>query len=178
MVQSLELLLDESLDAAVRREWQILLDADLPSQARHTGESNRPHVTLAVADEMEGLDARIADEYLAVEFPIRLGAYVLFRGKHITLARAVVPSRKLLDLHSRAATILGDADGNRSHTQPGKWSPHVTLARRMTRVELAEALVRLDSAQPDLVGHTVALRRWDGDGKREWLATRPGHQNL
>nr|WP_296773375.1 2'-5' RNA ligase family protein [Rhodococcus sp. (in: high G+C Gram-positive bacteria)] len=168
MVQSLELLLDDTLDAAVRREWQLLLDADLPSQGRHTGASNRPHITLAVADEMDVFDTRIDDEYLRVGMPIRLGAFVVFRGKHATLARLVVPSRQLVDLQARASELVGDADGSRSHTAPGKWTPHVTIARRLTRVELAEALLRLDSVQPDLVGTTSGLRRWDGEGKREW----------
>lgn len=168
MVQSLELLLDDTLDAAVRREWQLLLDADLPSQGRHTGASNRPHITLAVADEMDEFDNRIYDEYLRVGMPIRLGAFVVFRGKHATLARLVVPSRQLVDLQARTSELVGDADGSRSHTAPGKWTPHVTIARRLTRVELAEAFLRLDSVQPDLVGTTSALRRWDGEGKREW----------
>ncbi|MDJ0393177.1 2'-5' RNA ligase family protein [Rhodococcus sp. G-MC3] len=169
MVQSLELILDDTLDAAVRREWQLLLDSDLPSQGRHTGVSNRPHITLSVADEMDEFDARIDDEYLRIGMPVRLGAFVVFRGKHATLARLVVPSRQLVDLHARAFELVGDADGSRSHTAPGKWTPHVTIARRMTRVELAEALLRLDSVQPDLVGTTSALRRWDGEGKREWI---------
>lgn len=178
MVQSLELILEDSLDAAVRREWQILVDADLPSQGRHTGSSNRPHITLSVADELDELDARVADEYLRVGLPVRLGAFVIFRGKHITLARTVVPSRALVDLHTRVSVLVGDADGVRSHTTPGKWTPHVTIARRMTRVELAEAVVRLDSVQPDLVGSTSALRRWDGDAKREWVVARALRQNL
>lgn len=178
MVQSLELLLDDTLDADVRREWQMLVDADLPSQARHTGASNRPHITLAVADELEDLDSRIDNEYLASEFPVRLGAFVVFRGKRATLARLVVPSRKLLDLHSRIGHLVGDAEGVRSHTAAGKWTPHVTLARRLTRVELTEALLRLDAVQPDLLGSTSALRRWDGEEKREWLVARRGHQNL
>lgn len=169
MVQSLELLLDDTLDAAVRREWQLLLEADLPSQGRHKGISNRPHITLSVADEMNEFDTRVHDEYLMVDMPVRLGAFVVFRGRHATLARLVVPSRRLIDLHARASEVVGDADGSRSHTAPGKWTPHVTLARRMTRVELAEALLRLDSAQPDLVGTTSALRRWDGEDKREWI---------
>mgnify|MGYP000157915916 CR=1 FL=1 len=48
MVQSAELLLDSGLDTAVRREWAALSDAGLPSQNRHRGESNRPHITVSV----------------------------------------------------------------------------------------------------------------------------------
>ncbi|AYJ49917.1 2'-5' RNA ligase family protein [Rhodococcus sp. P1Y] len=169
MVQSLELLLDDSLDVAVRREWQLLIDADLPSQGRHTGESNRPHITLSVADDFEMLDARIEQEFLRVRFPVRLGAFVVFRGKHTTLARLVVPSKELLTLHARVSELAEDSGGYRSHTTSGKWTPHVTLARRLTRVELAEAFLRLHACPSDLVGETSALRRWDGEDKREWL---------
>ena len=49
MVQSVELLLDDRLDQAVREEWARLLDVGLASQARNRSESNRPHITLAVA---------------------------------------------------------------------------------------------------------------------------------
>lgn len=169
MVQSLELLLEESLDADVRREWQLLVDADLPSQGRHSSESNRPHITLSVADDFETLDSRIDDEFLLARFAVRLGAFVIFRGKTSTLARLVVPSRELLSLHGRASELAEGAEGRRSHTTPGKWTPHVTLARRLTRAELAEAFLRLHACPPDLVGSTSALRRWDGEAKREWL---------
>ncbi|MGA9870176.1 MAG: 2'-5' RNA ligase family protein [Rhodococcus sp. (in: high G+C Gram-positive bacteria)] len=168
MVQSLELILDDTLDKAVRREWHMLLDADLPSQGRHTGESNRPHITLAVADDLDEMDARIDEEMLAVRFPVRLGAFVVFRAKHLTLARLVVPSKELVSLHGRTSLLAGAGDDVRAHTTPGRWTPHVTLARRLTRVELAEAFLRLHGCPSDLVGSTAALRRWDGEEKREW----------
>ncbi|MFK9307191.1 hypothetical protein ACJEJT_24100, partial [Escherichia coli] len=47
-VVSLELVLDEAADAEIRREWTLLDEAGLPSQAQHTGASNRPHITLLV----------------------------------------------------------------------------------------------------------------------------------
>lgn len=169
MVQSLELLLDDSLEAAIRREWQLLLDADLPSQGRHTGLSNRPHITLSVADEFDELDSRIDDEFLNVRFPVRLGAFVVFRGKQTTLARLVVPSKELLVVHGRVSQLAASAEGYRSHTSTGKWTPHVTLARKLTRAELAEAFLRLHACPSDLVGDISAMRRWDGESKSEWL---------
>ena len=50
MVQSVELLLDPDTEAAVRSSWDALAAVDLPSLASNTAESNRPHVTLAVAE--------------------------------------------------------------------------------------------------------------------------------
>ncbi|MBY6411265.1 2'-5' RNA ligase family protein [Rhodococcus sp. BP-252] len=168
MVQSVELLLDDELDDAVRREWQLLFDAGLPSQARHRGASNRPHVTLAVADDFTDLDARIGTLPVPL-FPIRLGPLVVFRGRHATLARLVIPSAELLDAHTAVASLVGTARGVRPHTAPGHWTPHVTLARRMTDDELGSAIELLHSEPGILVGETSALRRWDGDGKVEWL---------
>ena len=46
MVQSVELLLEPEAERGVVRVWEALLEAGLPSQARHTAPSNRPHVTL------------------------------------------------------------------------------------------------------------------------------------
>ena len=49
-MQTVELLLDPTTDAAVRAEWQRLAEAGLPSQARHHGGTNAPHITLGVAE--------------------------------------------------------------------------------------------------------------------------------
>lgn len=170
MVQSLELILDDALDEAVRREWQTLADAGLPSQARHTGASNRPHITLSVAENFDRLDALFAaDVVVEPIFAVRLGATVVFRGRSATLARSVIPSTELLEFHRKMSTLSSDAEGLRGHTAPGQWTPHVTLARRLGAAELVEALLVLDSAPSTLVGTTAALRRWDGDRKEEWL---------
>ena len=47
MVQSVELLLDEESDAAIRAQWDLLGDAGLPT-ARRSGPSphHAPHITL------------------------------------------------------------------------------------------------------------------------------------
>jgi hypothetical protein len=50
VVQTVELLLDEALEAQVLAQWRALADAGLPSQALHTGPANRPHVTLTAQE--------------------------------------------------------------------------------------------------------------------------------
>ncbi|MCJ0978154.1 2'-5' RNA ligase family protein [Rhodococcus sp. ARC_M12] len=165
MVQSAELLLDSGLDAAVRREWSALSEAGLPSQNRHRGESNRPHVTVAVASSMPAA----VDDGDAVRFDpfdVRLGGLVVFGGRTITLARLVVPSSELLDLHARLFEAV--VDRSLEHLEPGRWTPHLTLARRLTPEEAGAAVRLLSADVDDLVGSAVALRRWDGEGKREW----------
>ena len=184
MVQSVELLLDDPTDRAVRAEWTRLLVADLPSQARHRGESNRPHITLAVA-------ARIADDVEdslaeaaagALPLPLRLGGLLVFGGGPFVLARAVVPTTALLQLQQRLARAVvagaGDARADDAggdtpptpppHQAPGAWTAHVTLGRRFHAEQLAAA-VRTLSPLPDLATRAVAVRRWDGDRRLEWL---------
>ena len=53
MVHSVELLFDAEADAAVRRLWDDLTDAGVRSLASSTSPSNRPHLTLTVAEHMD-----------------------------------------------------------------------------------------------------------------------------
>ena len=45
-LHALELIPDAAGESAVRRDWQALRDAGLPSMLDHTGASNTPHVTV------------------------------------------------------------------------------------------------------------------------------------
>ncbi|TPW71673.1 2'-5' RNA ligase family protein [Schumannella sp. 10F1B-5-1] len=177
MVQSLELTLDARLDAAVRSEWAALAEAGLPSQAQHTGASNRPHVTLLVRDALPSAGAAVegVSSIAAARLPLalELGAPVLFgAGERRVLARLVVPSAELLALHAELHAGVGpgavaDADGagaDAPHSRPGDWTPHVTLARRIPLARLGEALAVLDAIDPapELRGTADALRHWDG----------------
>jgi hypothetical protein len=103
MVHSIELLLDTESDAAIRRIWADLADAGLPSQLSNTSPSNRPHVSVVVA---EHIDTAVDDllRPLARRLPIRcvIGSPVLFGGDAITIARLVVPSAESLSLHGES----------------------------------------------------------------------------
>lgn len=172
MVQSLELLLDADSDAAIRRDWAYLAELGLPSQARHTGASNRPHVTVAVASSFDsGAEQRLADLVAtegAVPSALRLGGLVVFGGARATLARAVVPSAELMEFHSRVQALLGDSPGVPPHLHPGRWTPHVTLAMRGRSDEIGSAAASLVPTLSDLAATVSGVRRWDGDAKREW----------
>ena len=179
MVQSVELLLDDALDGAVRRQWDRLAAAGLPSQARHPGASNRPHVTLTVSTVpwSAAVEAALADAVTgSLPLAVRLGAPLVFApGPRCVLARLVVPSPALLALHARihaAATGPREAPGGVPHTAPGEWTPHVTLARALPVARLGEAVAALSEAMPghvpDAPGRAVGARRWDGDARRAW----------
>jgi 2'-5' RNA ligase len=167
VVQSVELLLDDAADVAVRAQWQALADAGLPSQARHTGSSNRPHVTLAA---LPRIDASCEPELAATSEPalplgVRLGSPLLFGQDPYVLVRSVVVTPALLALHADVARIVGTPEG--TNLTPGLWTPHVTLARRLPGELVGTALGLV--AADDLDAECVAVRRWDGDAKREWV---------
>ncbi|MGN7970367.1 2'-5' RNA ligase family protein [Microbacterium sp. 22296] len=163
-VVSLELVFDEPSDAAVRREWDALLAADLPSQARHTGSSNRPHITLLVRPELPDADLSA----LAAGLPLRLtlGAPLLFgAGRSRVIARSVIPSLALLDLHARTHALAGTGD-DALHTRPGAWTAHVTLARRVPLEHVGEALAVLaETGEAELAVTATGVRRWDSATK-------------
>lgn len=159
-VVSLELVFDDETDAAVRAEWDALLRADLPSQARHRGESNRPHATLLVRTELPLIDA--APFATIFPLPLVLGAPVLFgAGRSRVIARSVIPTADLLALHAGVHDLAGPGD-DAPHTRPGRWTAHVTLARRMPLDRIGDALGVLgESGGSDLAGRAVGMRRWD-----------------
>ncbi|MET0467327.1 MAG: 2'-5' RNA ligase family protein [Aeromicrobium sp.] len=169
MVQSVELVLDERLDALVREEWDVLSTAGLPSQARHTGPSNAPHITLGVADRMDdAAELALADVDHGIGGAVRLGGLLVFQGRTAVLSRAVVPTEALLRTHRAVQAALADAPGRPVSTAPDRWTPHVTLARRLDDAQLAAALSLLAARPRELVGSVRAARRWDGDGRVTW----------
>lgn len=142
MTQSVELLLDPYAEAAVLSEWQALHEAGLPSEVRsRPSASHRPHLTLFAADQLPAA----AEEALSVlvsglVLDLQLGALTLFgpRRDQLVLVHAVVASMALLQLQQAvAAACEAETD---SYFAPGRWTPHVTLARRMSVAELPAAL--------------------------------------
>ena len=187
VVQSVELVLDEALDARVRAQWRVLAQAGLPNLGRHTGPSNRPHVTLVVAtgvgpEHEERLAVALGSAGAAgapVPLQLLLGGYVVFGTHRHVLARLVVPSARLLDLQQRAWAAWEGVLERPETVTPGRWTPHVTLAKHLTDTQVAQALTALragpgpDADRPGRTrqadeGHAVAVRRWDGERRVDW----------
>lgn len=155
-LHALELLPDEAGCELVRRQWQALRDAGLPSQLDHRGATNSPHVTVLAAPAVGPDDEQHARTLVAPLLPVevRPAGVALLGGNRVSLVRLVdVPDelvRAVLDLRSRVPGV-----------QHAGWLPHVTLARRLPRSDVPAAL--------DAVGHADAvltlatLRRWDPD---------------
>ena len=180
VTQSIELLLDDSLDAAVRAQWEALRQAQLPSMAMHMGETNRPHITMAVADMIppsieEALNALVSH----VPMPIRLGPLALFgpRRGRLILVRLVTPSQKLLTAQMEAAELVNGLAGTGSYFVRGGWTPHVTLARNLLGDKIAMAIEVLGPMR-EISGAAVSMRRWDGQAGRAWpLPATSGQHN-
>ena len=172
MVQSVELLLDEATERLVAEDWQLLHRAGLPSQARHTSASNRPHVTLAALpsldDDAEQRLAVICRE--ALPMTARLGPLVLLGRDPAVLARLVVANRRLLDVQAEAAAACGVPDDDVA--APERWLPHVTLARRIPLDQVSRALALLP--RRDVHVHFASVRRWDSEARRTWSLAGAG----
>lgn len=167
MVHSVELLFDSDTEAAVRRIWDDLMDAGVRSQAAHGSASNRPHITVTVADRMDDAVATALQPVLA-RLPMKcvIGAPLLFGGRTPTLVRLVVPSVALLDVHAEVHRICLPhmPDGALPHTAPGLWTPHVTLARRVPPDRLPGAIA-LPGVSRGIRATVTGLRHWDGNAK-------------
>lgn len=168
-MHSIELLLDPASDAAVRDEWRVLSAAGLPSQGDHAGTSNAPHVTLVARPGLDpAADPRLLPLSAALPMPAELGGLLLFGAppRGLVLVRPVVVTTGLLSLHTLVHETLGGA-GDVPHTTPGRWTPHVTLASRLTPEQVAravEALAEADAPSSRAVELAV-LRRWDPSTK-------------
>ncbi|MDN3310987.1 2'-5' RNA ligase family protein [Microbacterium oryzae] len=155
-ITSIELLLDASLEEAVRSEWQALADARLSSLAAHTSASNRPHVTLLVREEVA--QHTFAAQVARLPLPVTLESPSVFaHSDRGVLVRRVIVTPELAELHRDVHREAGPGD-DKPHTRPDEWTPHVTLARRLRLTNLDAALAILGA---ELRGQAVGMRRWD-----------------
>jgi 2'-5' RNA ligase superfamily len=166
MVHSIELLFDRDTEAALRRIWDDLASADIPSHAP----AGRPHVTLVIADGIaDDVDALLRPVANQLPLPCTVGAALLLGRTNAILARLIVPTAALLDLHAQVHRLSHDHlhPGPGPHIVPGQWTPHVTLARRVSAAALRGAL-DLAGPPPQIDGSFAGLRRWNGTTRVEY----------
>ncbi|MCW3841586.1 2'-5' RNA ligase family protein [Micromonospora yasonensis] len=159
-MRTVELLCSPELEEAVRAAWTRLAAAGLPSLARNTHPTNRPHLTLACVDEFPpGTEQRLADLCdAALPLPARLDRIEVLDGS-APLVWLVRPAPQLVALHGAVCDVLADADGQRPWHLPGRWIPHLSLALRFRDADRrrARALAGLDRPS----GEFVAARSYD-----------------
>ena len=168
MVQSVELLLDAHLEATVRHAWEALVDAAVSRELRRGGDPAVPHITVGVAASIDAeVEAALREIDHGVGLELRLGGLLLLGGRSSVLVRLVVPSVPLLDLQATVWKTLQGCPGMPDTMAPGRWTPHVTLARRVGSSDLSTA-VDLPGGQTSAEGTVAGMRRWDGDARRAW----------
>ena len=167
MVHSIELLFDPDTEATIRDIWDALASAGIPSQAP----AGRPHVTLAVADRIaEEADAQLRPVTERLPLGCAVGASLVLGRSNAILARLIVPTAEVLDLHAEVHRLSGEhlAPAPAPNSLPGHWTPHVTLARRVGGPALSRAL-RIAGRPPLIEGSFAGLRHWNGDKKVDYL---------
>ncbi|BBX61187.1 hypothetical protein MSAS_03610 [Mycobacterium saskatchewanense] len=170
MVHSIELLFDPDTEAAIRQIWDGLAALSQLGLSVRTP-PGRPHMTLAVADHIgEGADALLRPLAGRLPLPCTVGAPLLLGRSSAILARLVVPTPALLDLHAQVhGACRGELEPEPApNSLPGRWTPHVTLARRVEGPALGRALA-VGGRPQEIAGCFAALRRWNGDEKVEYL---------
>lgn len=142
-MRTVELLADGGLDRAVRAVWRRLDEAGLSSLAQHGHPTNRPHLTLASADQLPPSAVRaIAAAVRVLPVEVRLNGLHHFGGRAGVLAWAVDGGAILREIQSAVWSALDGAVRNPQH-EPGAWTPHISLARRVlpAQAELAAQIV-------------------------------------
>ncbi|MER5596451.1 2'-5' RNA ligase family protein [Streptomyces sp. NPDC002265] len=177
-MRTVEVLLDESADFAVREAWRRLADAGLPSQARLRSPTNSPHLTLAGCPELTApIRWELAEVAAALPLPVRFTGLVRFERPTSVLAWALQPDSALVDLQRRAwDAVSSDSPPetlNPLH-DPARWSPHVTLGRSRRAGAFADRRIPELLPMPPLSVRLTTLRSYDTEtGALEVLAPRP-----
>jgi 2'-5' RNA ligase len=170
VVQSVELLLAPAAERAVVRVWDALRAAGLPSQARHTAPSNRPHVTLVAVPHLDAEAESAVAAAVRGRLPVDAawGPVTCFGHGPWVLVRLLEPGAGMRELQATVALAAGVPE--ESTSAPERWRPHVTLARRVRpadRDQAVEVAAEAD-AHTDVRVVAQAVRRWDGSRRVEW----------
>lgn len=157
-LHALELVPDDAGQSAVRRDWQRLRDAGLPSQLDHDPPTNAPHVSVVAAPSLPDAAIDVAQARLGSLLPIqaRAAGLLLLGGTRVTIARAV----DIDDDVVRRVLAVRVQVPERQHLG---WLPHVTLARHVERPLIQRVIDVL--GHEDVVLTLTELRRWDPENK-------------
>jgi 2'-5' RNA ligase len=173
MAQSVELLFDQRAEEIIRAAWERLAEVGLPSEYR-APESlhHRPHLTLFAADEIAAeSEERLPGLVSGLALKLQIGAPMFFAQgrRRFILVRHVPASVPLLEVQRRVAHACRADD--KGQFGPARWSPHITVARRLDSRQAGRALALLGvtPSWSDVDAEVIGCRRWDGDRKTAWL---------
>lgn len=142
--------------------------AEAAADAQAEGdEISRPHVTVAVASEIWPRIDRQLRNLPFQPFSVRLGGVLVFGSRRLILVRLVVPCEPLLTWQRRIHEVVAPCPHIPGNLRPGRWTPHVTLARKVQPGWLGPG-IRQVAADRDFPATVVGMRRWDGDRRQSW----------
>lgn len=152
---ALELNFDGASDRALRDQWTALQQAGLPSQADHKGMTNAPHLTLVAGRTIPAAVVDLAARETALPADLVVRGLVLFgEGPRVTIAHLIEPDLELATLAARLRSGVPEL-------RYPVWTPHVTLARRVPRARVGDALEVLYGCDPVRSVTATRLRWWD-----------------
>jgi 2'-5' RNA ligase len=150
VAHAIEMFFDDQADTEVRRLWQVLAGAGLPSLATRTHRRHRPHVSLAVCESLDSADLTRLRAVLADRHPVlELHVLGVFPGPDGVLFLGVPATMNLLALHAEAHEALaGQPVTHWPYYLPGNWVPHCGLAQDLDSDGVAEAFRLLHGYRP------------------------------
>jgi 2'-5' RNA ligase len=167
-----ELTLDASAEAALVAQWDRLAAVGVAKPQRSDPEGHhRPHLTLYAADAIpEPAESELREIVADLDLTVRVGAVMVFgpRNGACILVRQVLASVELLQLQQRVALIC-EADP-KGQFGAGRWSTHITLARRIPSDDVGKAVSVLGS-HGEVNARIQRCRRWDGNRRTAWWLT-------
>ncbi len=173
MVAAIECYFDPVADRRIRRLWDALEAAGVPTLREHTHRRHRPHVSLVAAPQLDpdAVAGALAD--LVVPARIRLSFECVGQFARGVLWLGPAPTRDLLAHQAVVTERLATAGVEISELyHPGRWVPHCTLsmtARGGLAAVAAPLCLDIVPVEATLVGaavvdHTRGLYRPLGPG--------------
>jgi 2'-5' RNA ligase len=152
---AIEMYFDQATDAKVRQMWSAIADLSVPSHMIDA--SYRPHVTLAVCDELDHTGfAPALERYVKAFLPLTINFpnFGIFPGGVVFLGVTVtteILTRHAL-FHDRLFRHYTKSQG--SYYLVGNWVPHCTLAFGLSPTKALKAL-KVCYAEPLPISATV-----------------------
>lgn len=148
---------DEASERAILRVWDELSERGLPSLATFTHRRHRPHLSLAVGEDLP-IDEALDAVGMVPERPLRLHVEAAGVFPDQVLFLCCVASRELLAeqrrVHDAVDPLMVDPW---PYFRPGYWTPHITCGMACRPEQLSEAL-------SVLLGHLPIEGRLDHGG--------------
>jgi 2'-5' RNA ligase len=151
MAYAVSLLFNPEITDAISARWMRLADAGISRSMLNFGYP--PHLTLAVYDTLAADMAAVALDQVfnnIGQTAVTLTGFATFGTGSGVCYAALAPSPELVRLHAAAVDAVGEIC--RPHYQPGRWTPHCTLAVGVSDPDMNRAKVLLEKDWRSLTG--------------------------